>query len=156
MSAIKTHQKTRALAKLRRAATTTIVASAVAIVSACAQTRPAPAAGQDPLVISQSTNAALQKYLGLIYPNQRGAFAVSADGVNSYTYYCPDIACTPSLFGTFAVRQCESLSGQPCYLFFVAQDPRMAYSVATDKGAAGRHGIKRAMPINELPVFNRD
>ena len=82
------------LSKLRRTATTVAIAGTVAIVTACAQTRPAPAAGQDPMVISQSTNNALQKYLGLIYPNQRGAFAVSADGANSYTFYCPDIACT--------------------------------------------------------------
>ncbi|MDY0871943.1 hypothetical protein [Dongia rigui] len=146
---------TRLLTKLRRTATTTALALTVAAVTACAQTRPAPAAGQDPLVISQSTNTALQKYLGLIYPNQRGAFAVSMDGANSYTFYCPDIACTPSLFGSIAVRQCESLSGQPCYLFYVAQDPRMAYTIATTKGVIGRHGIKRGVPTNELPIMNR-
>lgn len=156
MNRIKTDSKTRMLAKLRRAATTTIVAGAVAIVSACAQTRPAPAAGQDPLVISQATNAALQKYLGLIHSNQRGAFAVSADGANSYTFYCPDIACTPGLYGSLAVRKCESLSGQQCYLFYVSQDPRMAYSVSTAKGVPGRHGIKRAVPTTELPVFDHD
>jgi len=145
---------TRLLTKLRRTATTVAIAGTVAIVTACAQTRPAPAAGQDPLVISQSTNDALQKYLRLIYPNLRGAFAVSADGANSYTFYCPDIACTPSLFGSIAVRQCESLSGQFCYLFYVAQDPRQAYTVAATKGVIGRHGIKRGIPTNELPIMN--
>jgi hypothetical protein len=148
-------QKTRLLTKLHRTATTAAIAGTVAIVTACAQTRPAPAAGQDPLVISQSTNNALQKYLGLIYPNQRGAFAVSADGANSYTFYCPEIACTPSIFGSIAVRQCESLSGQACYLFFVAQDPRMAYTVASTKGVTGRHGIKRGTPTEELPIMRR-
>lgn len=147
--------KTRFLTKLRRTATTAVIAGTVAAVTACAPTRPAPAAGQSPLVISQSTNNALQKYLGLIYPNQRGAFAVSMDGANSYTFYCPEIACTPSLFGSIAVRQCESLSGQPCYLFFVAQDPRMAYTVASSKGVIGRHGIKRGTPTEELPIMRR-
>ncbi|WP_374384656.1 hypothetical protein [Dongia sp.] len=156
MRTIKTRQSKRTLSKIRHAVTTTILVGAVAIVSACAQTRPAPAAGQDPLVISQGTNAALQKYLGLIYPNQRGAFAVSADGANSYTYYCPEISCTPTLFGSFAVRHCESLSGQPCYLFYVARDPRMAYSIATSSEIAGRHGIKRATPLSELPAFDRN
>ncbi len=150
-----TSTKMTFLTKLRRTATTVAIAGTVAAVTACAQTRPAPAAGQDPLVISQSTNNALQKYLGLIYPNQRGAFAVSADGANSYTFYCPDIACTPSLFGSIAVRQCESLAGQPCYLFYVAQDPRLAYSVASTKGVTGRHGLKRGTPTDELPAFRR-
>jgi len=144
------------LTKLRRTATTVAIAGTVAVVTACAQTRPAPAAGTEPLVISQSTNNALQKYLGLIYPNQRGAFAVSADGANSYTFYCPEIACTPSLFGSIAVRQCEGLSGQPCYLFYVAQDPRMAYTVASAKGVIGRHGIKRGTPTEELPVMRHN
>ena len=144
------------LSKLRRTATTVAIAGTVAIVTACAQTRPAPAAGQDPMVISQSTNNALQKYLGLIYPNQRGAFAVSADGANSYTFYCPEISCTPSLFGSIAVRQCESLSSQPCYLFYVAQEPRMAYSIASAKGVIGRHGIKRGTPTEELPVMRHN
>lgn len=144
------------LTKLRRSATTVAIAGTVAVVTACSQTRPAPAAGQDPLVISQATNNALQKYLGLIYPNQRGAFAVSADGANSYTFYCPEISCTPSLFGSIAVRQCESLSGQPCYLFYVAQQPRMAYTVNAGKGIIGRHGIKRGTPTEELPVMRNN
>lgn len=148
-----TSPKTPICTRLRRYGTTAALASVVALVSACAQTRPAPAAGQDPLVISQSTNAALQKYLGLIYPNQRGAFAVSSDGANSYTYYCPEIACTPSLFGGIAVSQCQSLSGQPCYLFYVAQQPRMAFTVAATKSKTGRHGIKRGRPTEELPIF---
>nr|WP_298688186.1 hypothetical protein [uncultured Dongia sp.] len=151
-----TPKPTAVLSKLRRYGATSALAGMVVLIAACAQTRPAPAAGQEPFVISQSTNNALQKYLALIYPNQRGAFAVSADGTNSYTYYCPEIACTPSLFGGIAVSQCESLSGQPCYLFYVARDPRMAYSIAEAKGIIGRHGLKRAMPTEELPAFRNN
>lgn len=140
------------LSRLRRYGALGGLAVALA---ACVQTRPAPAAGNEPLVISQSTNAALHRYLALIYPNQRGAFAISADGANSYTYYCPEIACTPSLFGGIAVSQCRSLSGQECYLFYVARDPRMVYTVAANKGLIGRHGLRRAMPTEELPVFRK-
>ncbi|WP_374305898.1 hypothetical protein, partial [Ferrovibrio sp.] len=59
-------RKTTLFTKLRRHGTTALLAGAVALISACAQTRPAPAAGQDPLVISQSTDAALQQYLAKI------------------------------------------------------------------------------------------
>lgn len=143
--------------KLRKSLTTIAITGLALVATSCAQNRAAPAAGQDPVVISQATDGALQKYLDLIYPNKRGAFAISADGANSYTYYCPEISCTPSLFGNLAVRQCESLSGQPCYLFYAAQEPRMAYTVATAKGVTGRHALSRGVPTEELPVFfNRD
>ncbi len=149
--------KTHLLIKLRKSFPIIAIAGIALVITACAQNHAAPAAGQDPLVISQATNGALQTYLNLIYPNKRGAFAVSADGANSYTYYCPEISCTPSLFGNLAVRQCESLSGQPCYLFYTAQEPRLAYAVATTKGVTGRHALNRGVPTEELPVFfNRD
>lgn len=141
---------------LNRYSLTTIIAitASSAFLNACAQTGPAPLPGDDPLVISQATEDALQKYLSLIYPNKRGAFAVSADGANSYTFYCPEISCSPSLFGTPAVRQCESLSAQPCHLLYTAQSPRLAYTVSPSQGSAGRHGIKRGIPTEELPVVN--
>jgi hypothetical protein len=148
-------RKTTLFTKLRRHGTTVLLAGAVALVSACAQTRPAPAAGQEPLVISQSTNAALQQYLAKIYPNLRGAFAVSPDGQNSFYVYCPDISCSPPLFGGIAQSQCHSLTGQECLLFFVARDPRYAYTVAPTKTPVGHHGYRRARPVNELPIFDR-
>ena len=144
-------------AKLRRHGTTAVIGGLVAILTACAQTRPAPAAGQAPLVISQSTNAALQQYLAKVGPDLGGAFAVSPDGANSYYIYCPERFCSPSLYGGMAQSQCYSLSGQDCYLFYVRNEPRLAFTVAPDKTAtAGHHGSRRAMPVSELPAFRNN
>jgi hypothetical protein len=129
------------------------VAAMAGLLGACAQTAHAPAEGADPLVVSQSTNAALQEYLGWIYPNKRGAFAVSADGANSFAYYCPDVAC-PTLYGGYAVSHCQSLSNQDCYLFYVARQPRVAYTVAAGKGIIGRHGSRRALTTEELTTLH--
>lgn len=146
-------KSTRLLAKLRRYGATGAVAGVVAILAACAQTRPAPAAGDDPLVLSQSTGRALQQYLAKV-DTYGGAFAVSPDGASSYYIYCPDVACSPPLYGGIAKSQCHSLSGQDCYLLYVRNQPRIAYTVANDKMATGHHGYRRAMPLNELPIFD--
>ncbi len=148
-------RKTTLFTKLRRHGTTVLLAGVVALISACAQTRPAPAAGQDPLVISQSTDAALQQYLAKIYPNLRGAFAVSPDGQNSFYLFCPDISCNPPLYGGLAKTQCYSLTGAECILLYVGRDPRYAYTVSPTKTSVGHHGYRRATPLNELPVFDR-
>jgi hypothetical protein len=125
------------------------------LLSACAAPRmPAPVAGTAPLEISQATNDALQEYLALIHPNRRGAFAVSLDGNNSYAYYCPEMSCQSNLFGGVSTSQCESLSGQECVLLYASREPRVAYSVAGDKGVAGRHGVRRGRPLDELNLFN--
>ena len=144
------------LTKLRRHGTLAALAGVTMLASACVQTRPAPAAGQDPFVISQSTNASLRDYLGKIYPNLRGAFAVSADGANSYYVFCPDILCSPGNFSGIAQSQCRSLSGQDCYLFYVHNEPRMAFTVADQKTPPGRHGFRRGRPLDELPIYNRN
>lgn len=129
--------------------------AAAVLVAACTSARmPAPVPGETPLEISQATNEALQEYLALIYPNKRGAFAVSPDGLNSYTYYCPEISCQSNLFGGIATSQCESLSGQECVLLYASREPRIAYSVAATKGATGKHGVRRGRPLDELNLFN--
>lgn len=139
---------------LRRYGIAGALAGTVAILSACAQT--APVAGVEPLVISQSTNASLQQYLARIYPNLRGAFAVSPDGANSYYVYCPDISCSPPLYGGIAKTQCYSASGQECVLLYVHDEPRRAFTVNPQKTPTGHHGYRRARPLDELPIFNRD
>jgi hypothetical protein len=151
-----TPKPTTFLTKLRRHGTVAVLAGITMVASACAQTRPAPAAGQDPFVISQSTNASLREYLAKISPNLRGAFAVSADGANSFYVYCPDILCSPGNFSGIATSQCRSLSGQECYLFYAHHEPRMAYTVATEKTPIGHHGFRRGRPLSELPMYNRN
>lgn len=131
-----------------------ILFGAAAILAACAQRAPAPVAGEEPLVISQSTNASLQEYLAKIYPNLRGAFAITPDGANSFYFYCPDIGCSVSLYGGIALSQCRSLTAQDCILFYVADEPRRAYTVATEKSPIGHHGYRRAMPLDEM-FFNQ-
>lgn len=130
---------------------------AALMVSACTTARmPAPVPGATPLEISQATNDALNKYLALIDPNRRGAFAVSLDGLNSYTYYCPEISCQSNLFGGIATSQCESLSGQECVLLYSSREPRVAYTVSTAKREIGRHGQRRGRPLDELNLFGID
>lgn len=147
-------KSTTFLGKLRRAGMTGAIGGVVAILAACAQTRPAPAAGSDPLVLSQSTSRALQQYLAKV-DTYGGAFAVSPDGTSSYYIYCPDISCTPPLYSGIAKSQCSSLAGQECYVLYVRNEPRLAFTVADGKTAdGGRHGYRRATPLNELPVFN--
>lgn len=131
------------------------IAFFAAALAACAAPQAATTPGAAPLEISQATEAALSQYLARLDPMRRGAFAVSADGRNSYGIYCPEIGCQINVFGSLAVSQCESLSSQECRLLYVALDPRIAYTVATAKGPAGRHGLKRARPLEELPMFNR-
>lgn len=151
-----TRKPTTFLTKLRRHSTVAALAGVTMLASACVQTRPAPAAGQDPFVISQSTNASLREYLAKISPNLRGAFAVSADGANSYYVYCPDILCSPGNFSGIAQSQCHSLTGQECFLFYAHSEPRMAFTVAAEKTPTGRHGFRRGRPLSELPFNNRN
>lgn len=133
------------------------IALTALLLGACAQPRiPAPVAGASPLEISQATEDALQEYLALISPNRRGAFAVSVDGKNSYAYYCPEISCQSNLFGGVATSQCEGLSGQECVLLYASREPKTAYSVGSDSGIAGKHGLRRGRPLDELSIFNRD
>jgi hypothetical protein len=130
---------------------------AALMVSACSTARmPAPVPGATPLEISQATNDALGRYLALIDPNRRGAFAVSLDGLNSYTYYCPEISCQSNLFAGIATSQCESLSGQECVLLYSSREPRVAYTVSTTKREIGRHGLRRGRPLDELNMFRID
>ena len=140
------------LARLRRHGATAAFAGLMALLAACAQTSPVP--GQEPLVISQSTDAALRQYLAKIYPNHGGAFAVSPDGANSFYAYCPDVACSPPLYGGIAQSQCRSLSGQECLLFFVRDEPRIAYTVAAQMTLGGHHGYRMARPVDEMPDAN--
>jgi len=144
------------LSRLRRGGIAGAMASTVAILAACAQSTSVPAAGQEPLVISQSTNDSLQEYLAKIRPNMRGVFAVSPDGANSYYVYCPDISCNPPLYGGIAKTQCYSLSGQECMLLYVWDEPRRAYTVNSQQTPVGRHGHRRARPLDEMPIFNRN
>ncbi|TDQ82337.1 hypothetical protein A8950_2160 [Dongia mobilis] len=129
------------------------IAFLAATLAGCAAPQAATTPGAAPLVISQSTAEALQEYLGKLDPMRRGAFAVSVDGRNSYGVYCPEISCQINVFGGTALSQCRSLSGQECRLLYVAMEPRIAFTVATAKGPAGKHGLKRARPLDELPAF---
>lgn len=133
-----------------RALTAAVMAGTMLV--ACAAPRPAaaPTPGAAPFEISQATNAALLKYFDLIGQQQRGAFAVSADGNNSYAYYCPDLVCYSNLFTGVATSQCESGTGQECIVLFLAREPRAAFSVAGDKGIPGKHAVRRAKTLDEV------
>jgi len=140
---------------LRRLGLATMTIALAGILAACAGPRvPTPMQGAAPFEISQATYAALQEYVDQIYPVRRGVFAVSADGNNSFYFYCPDASCETNLFGHVAVSQCESLSGQECEMFYVGLEPRRAYTVSVNKGVAGRHGHRRARPLDEINQIN--
>ncbi|MBL8710952.1 MAG: hypothetical protein JNL25_17285 [Rhodospirillaceae bacterium] len=148
-------ERPRLSAVLRRLGIATMTIALAGMLAACAASRvPTPTQGAAPLVISQATYAALNEYIDAIYPYRRGVFAVSADGNNSFYFYCPDASCETNLFGTHAVAQCESLSGQDCLMLYVGLEPRSAYTVASAKGVAGHHGKRRARPLDEINQIN--
>lgn len=127
---------------------------AAVMLGGCAATAAAPTVGAAPFEISQTTNDALQRYLQEIGPHNPGAFAVSADGQNSFMNYCPERVCASNLFGGIASARCESMSGQECLLLFVGREPRHAFSVSADKGVTGKHGKRQEMIHDMIPALN--
>lgn len=101
----------------------------------------APATGA-PLSISNATSGQLTKYLALVRATRPGAFAVSADGRNSFFTWCDDTTCKASNYSIPALNGCRSLAGQDCVVLYFRNQPRFAFSRTVDS-EPGRHGSEQ-------------
>jgi hypothetical protein len=111
-------------------------------VAACAASdeRAADPATGAPLSISNATSGELTKYLRLVKSTRPGAFAISADGRDSFFTWCDDITCATTNYSIPALAGCRSLtSGQDCVVLYVRNQPRFAFSRTVD-AVTGRHG----------------
>lgn len=107
------------------------------------ESAPPPAAA---IAITRQTDAALTAYLRAVRTTRPGAFAVSPDGRNSFYAWCDDTACAVSSYSVPALRGCQSLSGTPCLILYVRNQPRVAFT-RTDNDASGRHGSEQQRRI---------
>lgn len=105
----------------------------------------APATGA-PLSISNATSAELTKYLALVRATRPGAFAVSADGKDSFFTWCDDTTCKTSNYSIPALNSCRALAGQDCVVLYVRNEPRFAFSRTVDSDP-GRHGSQQQQPL---------
>lgn len=104
-----------------------------------------PASGA-PISISNATSGALTKYLALVRATRPGAFAVSADGRNSFFTWCEETVCRTSNYSIPALAGCRGLAGQDCVILYVRNQPRFAFSRTVDS-EPGRHGDQRQEPL---------
>ena len=97
-----------------------------------------------PIEVSTGTQSSLSDYLHKVKSTRPGAFAVSEDGADSYFYWCDDIQCFETSYGTTAKRGCEGISGKSCVVLYVRDQPRVHHTLATQPSTGGRHGSKEA------------
>ena len=121
--------------------TRTIAAALIAALalSACAAPYAAPAS-KTPIAITPETNAEIAKYLRIVKSTRPGAFAVSADGRDSFFTYCEEISCAAPSYTQPALRGCQSYSGAPCTILFTRNQPRLGFTRTEATGTGGRHG----------------
>ena len=112
----------------------------VLALSACAANTDRQQSATDaPQSIGETTSGELIAYLARVKSTRPGAFAVSADGSDSFYAWCDDITCMTTNYSIPALNGCRSLSGKECYVLYVRNQPRFAFSRRVD-GRNGRHG----------------
>ncbi|HKP24623.1 MAG TPA: hypothetical protein VJV39_12220 [Dongiaceae bacterium] len=121
-----------------------IAASALA---ACAAPNAAPPSGT-PVALTPETHAEVTKYLRIVKATRPGAFAVSPDGRNSYFTYCEEISCAAPSYTQPALRGCQSLSGTPCVILYVRNEPRLAVGRTETADSGGRHGSEEQRELD--------
>ena len=85
------------------------------------------ARADDTLVISPEVAKNFAEYEARFRPV---FFAVSADGMHSYYFYCDDVSCdTAQKTRNEAVQRCESHGGTDCRIFAVGRDVQVKYRV---------------------------
>lgn len=114
----------------------------------CAAPQPAIPAGGTPIAISPATQGQLTSYLGRVKVTRPGAFAVSADGRDSFYTWCDGIACMTHNYSAPALRGCQSLSGAPCVVLYVRNQPRIAFTRASSAAPGGQHGSQEQPRID--------
>ena len=121
-----------------------VAASALA---ACATPYAAPRS-TTPVSVTPETQGEIAKYLRIVKSTRPGAFAVSADGRNSYFTYCEEIACAASNYSQPALRGCQSFSGAPCVILYVRNEPRLAVGRTETADSGGRHGSEEQRELD--------
>jgi hypothetical protein len=115
--------------------------------AACASPYAAPQSA-GPVAITPETQGEIAKYLRIVKSTRPGAFAVSADGRNSFFTYCEEIACVTSNYSQPALRGCQSFSGAPCIILYVRNEPRVVVTRVETAAAGGRHGSEEQRELD--------
>ncbi len=115
--------------------------------AACATPHAAPRSAT-PIAVTPETQGEIAKYLRIVKSTRPGAFAVSADGRNSYFTYCDEIACAVSNYSQPALRGCQSFSGAPCVVLYVRNEPRAAIGRTETASTGGRHGSEELRELD--------
>ena len=123
------------------------LAPAVLGLAACATPYAAPRSAT-PVAVTPETQGEIAKYLRIVKSTRPGAFAVSADGRNSYFTYCEEIACAASNYSQPALRGCQSFSGAPCVILYVRNEPRAAIGRTETASTGGRHGSEELRELD--------
>jgi hypothetical protein len=119
----------------------------VLTLSACAADSDRQQAATDaPQSIGETTSGELLAYLAKVKSTRPGAFAVSSDGADSFYAWCDDINCMTTNYSIPALNGCRSVSGKECYVLYVRNQPRFAFSRRVD-GRTGRHGAQEQPPL---------
>jgi hypothetical protein len=116
------------------------------LLAACAPNAAPPS--RTPIAITPETNAEISKYLRIVKSTRPGAFAVSADGRDSFFTYCEDISCAAPSYTQPALRGCQSYSGAPCIILFSRTEPRVAFTRTENAGTGGRHGSEEQRELD--------
>lgn len=130
---------------LRRSAVLLAVALGLAACAATEDRQQQSPAGA-PQSIGEATSGHLLQYLARVKSTRPGAFAVSSDGADSFYAWCDDISCMTQNYSIAALNGCRSISGKECFVLYVRNQPRFAFSRRVD-GQTGRHGDEEQRPI---------
>jgi hypothetical protein len=128
------------------AAVLVLTLSGVALSGCAANTDRQQAATDAPQSIGETTSGELVAYLARVKSTRPGAFAVSSDGADSFYAWCDDITCMTTNYSIPALNGCRSVSGKECYVLYVRNQPRFAFSRRVD-GRAGRHSSQEQPPL---------
>ena len=121
-------------------------------VAACASASAPPPS--DPVAITPETQSEITKYLRVVKVTRPGAFAVSPDGRNSFYTWCDDTACATASYTAPALHGCQSISGTPCVVLYVRNEPRLAMTSNESAAPGGRHGSEEQRRV-EFDVRDR-
>jgi hypothetical protein len=123
---------------------------ALGLVGCASPSAPPPAA----VPVTPETQGEIAKYLRVVKVTRPGAFAVSPDGRNSFYTWCNDTASASASYTAPALRGCQSISGTPCVVLYVRNEPRLAMSPNENAAPGGRHGSEQQRQV-EFDVRDR-
>ena len=116
----------------------------VLVLAGCASS-PSPDGAGPPIAISPTTQGELASYLQKVKVTRPGAFAVSADGLDSFYTWCDDTVCMTYNYSIPALQGCRSFSGKECVVLYVRNEPRRPFTRAANAAPGGQHGSEEQM-----------